>query len=1089
MIGVSPWVEAATVAILAIHAVWLIRHKSFGGALYYSALVIVVALFLIVAHSSSPVVIDGFGVLMLRGSLLARIALIATCTFASFGWLLPSTEMGLKKSSLLFFLVVGLVVGIWCSTRLFPIKFDAENTQVYFFDLWWPPFLIWLTLCATALTTGALVRGANFYHIVLCSGAAAASVIGLWPARIHPFADPQAATVWNYALVVLIPTSLVVAASRSLNTATKTVSSYAEKAFLAAALITGVTLGTLHNRVSAVWGVVAFSALLVVFSGPGILRSLWKVMRMDAGSTRTLAGNPGRHRTYATLCSALIIIAGVAGLVYVPFGDKSIAAWAVVLAAAAIGDLFAGTIRGVASLGRSGAGYVFHHLPAIAERTLKFISRLVSFNSFWAGAVTILAGIAVLIALSEIPNAGKCIIEPFKVTRDNARNPVMGEDLADRVVNALNEIKQLSRPERVFFWDSNHDGKESLTSFRFTAVDTSDESVKSALMKSNDLQIGPVRVPLSLFISPVQEPMRALLRVRRITGSMQQTEQGYLLMAGSSDGQSWQEMAAPSPGDSRAGAGGDAPAPDVDAACERLALRIAGSEPTFADLGMSQSWNAYVAFRNGMKKWRSYVTANDLSELLLARDAFHEAFIADQGFSLAYYYYGLSLLRLGETRSAISAFRDSVAANARFVGGSLALAYTLFNFEKNYQQDTAAARGVIDDSAARAKARKVEAARIWRKVLNDPPIKTSISERRAARAGLCLYAFDAELPEPGNPSFFLSSYYCALADAENRGEPGGMTTAEKTIEGGVLSRLGRSQLYHGNGDYPSRATWNCGVTTIASISADQSVKRYLFRPDDGRAALAYLRRAIAVSPETTFYRCLAANIVLASSNDPSEMNGLSNESISHTELAFLAASRAGRMVYAQKDLREQAAYWYKFGLAEYEQAIELDPTSIYALNMSGYTFWEWYVDWRQGWVVQGPTHNDAISAERHARDALKLSAARSQYELAPIQSTLAEVLISDGRYREAIEVLETLEGKLPQIPVYNEIRWELAMACQCSGRSKDASNLLSKIIAVESRSDFAPFSRLGEASLDRRLCVPLNKVETETQEIPKGAIQ
>ncbi len=158
----------------------------------------------------------------------------------------------------------------------------------------------------------------------------------------------------------------------------------------------------------------------------------------------------------------------------------------------------------------------------------------------------------------------------------------------------------------------------------------------------------------------------------------------------------------------------------------------------------------------------------------------------------------------------------------------------------------------------------------------------------------------------------------------------------------------------------------------------------------------------------------------------------------------------------------QAPYYFNLALDEYQRAIERNPDNIWALNGYAYTFWVWRYYMPETEPPEGPDSIIAVLAEDYAGRAVDLVASKpSSLDEGVVRSTLGEVLLGKGHPRDAIKKLSHVveeEKLIPNHPITNEIRWDLAQAYLCVGEVEQAIHYLELISESESGREFRPFT-------------------------------
>jgi tetratricopeptide (TPR) repeat protein len=190
--------------------------------------------------------------------------------------------------------------------------------------------------------------------------------------------------------------------------------------------------------------------------------------------------------------------------------------------------------------------------------------------------------------------------------------------------------------------------------------------------------MGGVKIPVGLLFTPVQGPIRRLLGVRAINASVQVDQRGYSLLASSDAGETWKLTV--SPDDLSLPLVPISPGVIARLAAE-LAFHIIKSDEMLAP-ALTKSWAAFSPFKMGLKEWRKFETNQDYRALSLAITHFRSAAQEDPGFAYAHYRLGLALQKDGQPGMAVKAFRASLKADPSLIPAHIALASTLYDFER-----------------------------------------------------------------------------------------------------------------------------------------------------------------------------------------------------------------------------------------------------------------------------------------------------------------------------------------------------------------------------------------------------------------------
>ena len=164
---------------------------------------------------------------------------------------------------------------------------------------------------------------------------------------------------------------------------------------------------------------------------------------------------------------------------------------------------------------------------------------MTSLRSIPVALVKTLIGAVLILALSEIRNAGKIIVQPFKtqtVSEQSAASINVGEAVATRLVNTLGMLKQELQQDVIRLLPSE---ARDRTFFALPTVSGSAGHVDAALGKTPPWEFGNIKIPLSQLVEPILCPIRALLGVRVIEGSVQVHQDRYVALAISTTGEVW----------------------------------------------------------------------------------------------------------------------------------------------------------------------------------------------------------------------------------------------------------------------------------------------------------------------------------------------------------------------------------------------------------------------------------------------------------------------------------------------------------------------------------------------------------------------
>lgn len=678
-------------------------------------------------------------------------------------------------------------------------------------------------------------------------------------------------------------------------------------------------------------------------------------------------------------------------------------------------------------------------------------------------------GIVLLVALSEIPNAGKTLIHQFSVDilgqKEQDANK-LGSIIADRVLVHVGTLERDLQPDAVLLVP----GSKGQAKSEFVPLVGGEVNLATALGTSKGISLGGVEIPIKAIAPPIQYMMRRLLNARSIYGTFYARSDSYSLLAYSSSGESWE--AAPKSKVSAEGSREAAPNSKVSVEqaatdlADDLAFKIITTDPGLSSLGMTHSGEAFKEFQSGLKAWKQY-EAGQFDSLKEAITHFREATKTDNKFAMAYYRLGLALRADGQPAASVEALRGSIKARRNFVSGYIALAYTLIAFDQYYPLTAPALEPVPESSQGSRESRLNEVRHLLQNVLLFPRPIVSLNSRGSAFYGLCNVAFNQE-------QNILAYFYCKRAEQAYAKLP-------RWLQSNLVIRQTRAAALNAIGvtlvaqriTWPDdkSITWNCSANEI-SPNDEGVVKYYHWESPYSGAALHYFERALAFDPDDPTIECNAAEASLAH-KAPWRMDELKEQASAHVvlgnDLAYLAQRE-------QKTLA--AAQYFHQALHEYAEAIAIARYNVDALNGYAYTFWVWRESMPTQKPPVGPSPEDAHLAEKYAREAKRLVIAREAPVATEVmtESSLGEVLLGQGRCEEAIEVLKRAEDLAPKASQFDEIRWDLAQAYLCqsandrrAGHLGEAETSLNNAIPLlrtihenEKLREYQPFTRQSQ---------------------------
>ena len=245
----------------------------------------------------------------------------------------------------------------------------------------------------------------------------------------------------------------------------------------------------------------------------------------------------------------------------------------------------------------------------------------------------------------------------------------------DHLVNTLGALTQDLQPDVILLLPP-----DPLRGAQFRTIAAGGSgSIDPFLSGPSDLDLGVgVKIPLGFVLTPIVKPVRWLLGVRIIEGSVLADPQGYTVLVRSSSGEVWQARlrgSEGSPGSSGArqrlpGPGAGAGVPDHE---RRADPGQRGHDALVGGVRPSSGW----ASSSG-SKYAVQSGEQDPDALTKAIRGFRAAIGVDPAFALAHYRLGLALQKDRQPIAAAEALRTSLKANPGFVPARVALASVLY---------------------------------------------------------------------------------------------------------------------------------------------------------------------------------------------------------------------------------------------------------------------------------------------------------------------------------------------------------------------------------------------------------------------------
>jgi tetratricopeptide (TPR) repeat protein len=1062
--GQSTIAVGLTAALLTFESLWfLIRPRRGSHDRAWGLLLLVIAGWVLLWARffilGRLVVSPGLGVMLVQGGTLTRIGMYLFLGGISIGAGLAwnachdDAREGLLQS-LAWRLGLGVSVAVLSASQLHPLRGlnEPELPPIYSYDLWSPPLLLWLCLCLA----GGLLDLLRVRSLESFAGLAAAfiSVLALLSLGRAEFTESTSAyqwqLVWRLCLMLAFPLALGLWSALLLRELQRRWAWLREGRHEALVAISwtigvglmGVGLVALSLHGAQPWPCWAALGGMLALVGVAAARRLGGVELPGLSSLSC--------RRIVTLVALLALPWLLAMPLFSPEFEVLFSLAGQLLLASVLaetllkGPLFqvlrhwrSSATKGSLEAGPEGRVTRYGWLTRAGEHLRRGYDWLSARKPLRLLLATIPLTLVLLIAANEVPNAGKTVIEPFMVTGLSApqeQAQELGQTLAESLTNALGGLKWMLQPEVVLQQPGD---THQMKQFGY-ASDTS--GTAAAATQNLVLEIGGgIKVPFRMLAAPIQAPVRALLGVNVIRGTLYEEQNQYILLARSSHGESWrvelkkkQLSAEPKLADA------------VSRLTQGLAFEIISKDPRLKDTGITRSPEAFEAFHQGAERWESFVRTSDYDSLGQAIERFREAIQEDPSFALAYYRLGMALQKDGQTGQATNAFRTSITLNPQFLPGLVALANMSFHSgPTGFLQRTTVASPPTSEpmtNSGTMDARRSEARVLWQRIIQFPGhqlVKTQ------AYYGLCLLGFDAANEEShsslASQKRLGAYFYCKRAERVYAQLPTPWHTVSdiRESEAHVQSTLG--MLF----ERPQFAEGKEGVRQECPLTAGeqpppQALPSWAERPRllHFRAASVYYKNAAELSNDPlrkVSFQCGVARVAyLLGDEDP--MMLLSKDASAH----IFRADKYGDLVWDWEDIRyvknrdKLTASTYRAALMEYEQAINLDPTNVDAMIRYAYNFWEWRFRFPKKPPPLGPSQEEGRLAEKFARGASELSSGSGdETQWAMANSALGEVFLGQARPRDAIREIEKIDRSKFKAAIFDEFWWDLAQAYRC----------------------------------------------------------
>lgn len=1082
-----------------------------------------------------------FGAAMFQGpwyvEVVMKVFIVAMVVGTGLGWYVTHID---RNSSSRFPVLLICMVGI-AFVAIQPYRVlnleEVDQLHIHAYELWWPATLGWLVFCVS--DSVFCVAGMRNIPLRIWFATTILSLLSLHALGRPAFIAAPSTQVYWEAILSLCPILGAVLPIAALYFSRQNTVSRRAKLWLA---ILVVVIGVLHwlpgreigwSKPSEKYAFTIFLIFPVYAVIEGAVR-LFRGRNTSQNLIQTLKGIGERFPEYwkslFPLVLLLIFAASLADFLHFEILGALPALLIWILSLVALNEATLkrplctyafGTWPSQGTFSETRLAQCFGICGKSAQAVMKPISEkfwsLIKVDSVSKATVLILGVFVLLIAIDEIPNSGKTIIEPFVVQSVlydletakaeqgysdvlNGKSPNstpstkvehrteksiaassdevaarrragLGTQIAEKLRGKMIEYRPVLEPEIVpnlaHIGKGNKDFKPKSMSFAMSG-----NGMDTVSVGSGPLEVGGVKIPLPFFGTPIQIPVRALLNVRVIQGSLVYDAVGYTLTARASTGEArtvFEQRHRLSRSDDSL-----KKAQEIDTAIDTLSSKLALQ--VLLHLGdddsrkvHTESWQAFAELKEGFDAWQGFRSTKDYQKLSDAIHHFQEAVSHDQNYPLAHYRLGLALLEDRRVSEAMRSFQQSTQAAVDFIPARLAIAQAWL-LQDQFKFQPINAPGEFQSDSRKSSANKKNStkskplnprdhrlpANEWGEVIKSCATKNCEFELPSASYGLCLYHQEQAGIEQTRSSSDSTNgnketvdrllgnafYYCKRSAYLYAQLIGNKTLGPEIKQewAGALNAMGVVvESLRGSNKSPlpmNENSWNCGE---APTRAYFTLK-----------ALKYYERATALLPDDTTIKCNWASAAAATKN-AKPMQVLEHDPMVHF---------ANAQTISEDDYQD---YISRLGerIGHLEKTKNLDPNQVEAFNVVAYTFWRW----------RRKNPFDAELFEQYGRDVL-LNAEMDQRRAITVvrdgreretgwmvNSTLGEILLAQARPIEAIEVLEKVVGpmdspigedhgetkKIPKNPALDEMLWDLAHAYLCAAANEKAAANLNRI--------------------------------------------
>ena len=973
-------------------------------------LVLLISIVYVLQATESFLISTDLGLLLVRGAVgkFSVISFIFVLVIASaLGWYVALLASGKKTYRMLllcatFTMAILSIAPIFFYYALNPL--DTFSQQIYSYDIWWPFLLIWISLCV--IDTALISNKVNHWQIRLW---VITTIVTLLAYSVLQESLPlytYTMFFWKVFYVILLSGNVslgVWLVLQPLDYVTHV--SPAHRKHVNLPLI-GIMLGLIgallwllyNNSITITRPMEIWIFYLIVISTIFAFR-LYRFKKTFKGN---VTGKPKKaiFKVGAILLTffaiALITLGMMDFTVINPQAFLIVAAlgWIVVAEIALPGPLKPFANWGIVQEIKKAQFPLKQINDRLRERLNSLKKVFATFfdpqQKWYVILVKALSVVICIIALNEIPNINKTIVQTFKAKVDGTNTDQIGKLTTENLVHSLISFSRDLQPEDIQLGKIKQKQKY--------VPPTADAT--NVLAASSPIEIGSFKIPVQSLVGWIQTPIRYLIGVRIVDGTLYQEDSNtFSLLAGSTS-----LYGKPTERWRVSGIQAVSSVKSISKLSDSLALHIMQS-----DIGspiVPRNDQAFVYFEKGLEAWKKYKNIFDLESLTKAVQYFRESVQTDPAFALGYYRLGMALRDDGQPGSAIEAFRTAITTDPNLVAAKLELATTLIDFDGFYYVPAGVRPPETDVTENRT--RLIQSRRLLLEVIDSAK---DISRRNlgAAYYNLCRTTDKGSKP-------FLAFYYCARA-AKLYEKLSAIQSTRSQIRSDVANVLNEIGIIFESFDrqnslpYDVEEDWRCpiGITLKNRLYRQTANEPKLISNKNFILATRYYYgKALKLDPDNSIVRSNLFNISYVDGASQ-QLQDLMDTSAVHVQHAVEFRTQANNLALGTECEKSiLAPELYLAALDEYSKAVHPTADNKYlfeALSGFAYTFWMFRINLPEE-STRYLSFSYAQNAEDYARKALRM-AENMQFDLkATAQQTLGEVLMAVARPKEAMKVLD-----------------------------------------------------------------------------------